>query len=228
VVAVSSGVAEDLVATTGLRREHITVIHNPVVTPELEERAQAPLEHAWFAPGEPPVVLSVGRLVAPKDYPTLVRAFARVRAVRPARLVILGEGSQREALLALAAKLGIADDVTLPGFVANPFAYVSRCAVFALSSAWEGFGIVLVEALALGCPVVSTDCPSGPAEILEHGSHGLLVPVGDDEAMAQAILSAIEAPGDPERRKARAAEFAVDQAVDRYIETLRNAISRRL
>jgi glycosyltransferase involved in cell wall biosynthesis len=131
--------------------------------------------------------------------------------------MILGDGAGREELMELARQLGVAEEISLPGFVANPFAYLSRAAVFVLSSAWEGFGNVVVEALACGPPVVSTDCESGPAEILDHGTHGCLVPVGDDEAMARAILSAIESPGDPTRRKARSAEFTVDRSVDRYL-----------
>src|SRR5262249_43075680 len=146
--------------------------------------------HPWFRPSAPPVVLGAGRLHAQKDFPTLLRAFAQVRAKREARLMILGEAKcaeYRTELMALAAQLGIADDVMLPGFVANPFAYMARAAVFVLSSAWEGLPTVLIEALASGCPVVSTACPSGPREILENGKYGPLVPVGDDTALANAI-----------------------------------------
>jgi len=143
-----------------------------------------------------------------------------VRAVRPARLLILGEGKKRTTLEALARKLGVASDVGLPGFVDNPFAYMARAAVFVLSSAWEGFGNVVAEALACGCPVVSTDCPSGPAEILDGGAYGPLVPVGDDAALAKAILSVLETPPDPERLRARAALFSVDRVADQYLEVL--------
>ena len=220
IVAVSNGVAENLAETTGLPRKRIATIYNPVVTPEVIEQASAPLAHPWFVPGSPPVVLGAGRLVEQKDFPTLLQAFARVRAQRPVRLVLLGEGKERAALTGLARDLGIAADVDLPGFVANPFAYMVRAAVFVLSSAWEGFGNVLAEALACGCPVVSTDCPSGPAEILEHGQYGPLVPVGDDEALANAVLSALTTPPDRERLRARAALFSVDRAVDQYLEML--------
>jgi glycosyltransferase involved in cell wall biosynthesis len=134
--------------------------------------------------------------------------------------VILGEGKQRAELETLAAALGIAEDVSLPGFVDNPYAYMARAAVFVLSSAWEGFGNVLVEALACGCPVVSTDCPSGPTEILAGGAYGPLVPVGDDAALAQAILSVLQAPPDPDRLRTRAAAFSLHQAADRYLQVL--------
>lgn len=220
VVAVSNGVAEDLAVVTGLPRERITTIYNPVITPELPEMARAPLAHPWFAPGSPPVLLGVGKFKPQKDFPTLIKAFAQVRAVREARLVILGEGKKRTELETLARKLNVASDVDLPGFVDNPFAYMARAAVFVLSSAWEGFGNVVAEALACGCPVVSTDCLSGPAEILDGGAYGPLVPVGDDAALAKAILSVLATPPDPEKLRARAALFSVDRAADRYLQVL--------
>ncbi|GAB4275214.1 MAG: glycosyltransferase [Deferrisomatales bacterium] len=220
VVAISKGVAEDLSSTSGLPRDRITVIYNPVVSAALQVKAREPVDHPWLAPGAPPVVLAAGRLHRQKDFPTLLRAFARVRPARPARLVILGEGEERARLERLARELGVAGEVALPGFVENPFAWMARADVFVLSSAWEGFGNVVVEALACGCPVVSTDCPYGPAEILDGGRYGPLVPVGDDEALARAILSVLAAPPDPERLRRRAARFAVAPAVERYLEVL--------
>jgi len=220
IVAVSNGVADDLSLTASISRERITTVYNPVVTPELQEKLRAPLDHPWFAPGSPPVLLAVGRLVAQKDFPTLLKAFARVRAVRPARLVILGEGKKRTKLEVLARKLGVASDVALPGFMPNPFPYMMRASVFVLSSAWEGLPGVLIEAMACGCPVVSTDCPSGPAEILGGGAYGPLVPVADDAALAKAILSVLETPPDSERLRAQAALFSVDRATDQYLQVL--------
>src|SRR5574337_995620 len=220
IISISNGVADDVARVTGLPRERIAMIYNPVVTPELQEKLRAPLDHPWFAPGSPPVLLAVGRLVAQKDFPTLLKAFARVRAVRKARLIILGEGKKRAELEMLARKLGVAADVDLPGFVLNPFPYMMRASVFVLSSAWEGFGMVVAEAMACGCPVVSTDCPSGPAEILDGGTYGPLVPVGDDAALAKAILSVLETPPDPNRLRARAALFSVDHVADCCLELL--------
>ncbi len=220
IVAVSQGVAEDLAQTAGLPAERITTIYNPVVTPELQAQAQAPLDHPWFAPDAPPVVLGVGRLHYQKDFPTLLRAFARVRAVRAVRLVILGEGEQRAALQQLVTELGLAADVALPGFDLNPFAYMARAAVFVLSSVYEGLPGALIQALACGCPVVSTDCPSGPAEILANGAYGPLVPVGDEEALAQAMLAVLAHPPDAARLRQRAAEFSLDRAVERYLHVL--------
>jgi len=221
IIANAHGVADDVACVTGVPRERITTIYNPVVTPELREKMQSPLAHPWFTPGSPPVVLGVGKLRAQKDFPTLLKAFARVRAVRPARLLILGEGEQRSSLEVLARELGVTADVALPGFVSNPFSYMARAAVFVLSSAWEGFSNVTGEALACGCPVVSTDCPGGgPAEILDSGTYGPLVPVGDDTALAAAILVVLDAPPARETLRARAAMFSVDQAADQYLEVL--------
>jgi glycosyltransferase involved in cell wall biosynthesis len=160
----------------------------------------------------------VGRLTAAKDFPTLVRAFAVVRAQRPARLVIVGDGEERGALLDLAKTLGIEKDMRLTGFDTNPYRYMSRSAVFVLSSQWEGFGNVLVEAMALGTPVVSTNCESGPAEILEDGRWGKLVPVKDHRALATAILHTLAQPG-PDARK-RAEDFSVDRIVEEYLALL--------
>jgi glycosyltransferase involved in cell wall biosynthesis len=216
VVAVSDGVAEDLARVAGIPREAIATTWNPVVSPALAAAAAEPLDHAWFQPGEPPVVLGAGKLRPQKDFGTLLDAFAEVRAVRPARLVILGEGPEESRLRLRARRLGISADVAFTGFVRNPFAYMSRAAVFALSSAWEGLPAVLIQAMACGRAVVSTDCPSGPSEILEGGLHGPLVPVGDSRALAAAILRALAEPGDGERRRRRAQDFSVERAAERY------------
>jgi glycosyltransferase involved in cell wall biosynthesis len=191
IVAVSQGVADDLAQITRLSRDRIHVIYNPIVLPEVFTLAQEPVMHHWFNPGEPPVVLAVGRLSPQKDFPTLIRAFTQVRKVRPARLVILGDGPEYEQLIALVNQLGLADDVALLGFVQNPYAYMAKAGVFVLSSAWEGLGNVLVEAMAVGTPVVSTNCESGPAEILAQGKYGVLTPVGDSAAIAAAILEVL-------------------------------------
>jgi glycosyltransferase involved in cell wall biosynthesis len=221
-IGVSKGISEDLARHTSIPRDRIITIYNPTFTSESVEKATAPLEHPWFAPGSPPVILGAGRLTTQKDFPTLLRAFARVRKRQPARLVILGEGKKKQALIGLATKLGIVREMALPGFIDNPFAWMSHAAVFVLSSVWEGFPGVLIEAMACGCPVVSTDCPSGPAEILKAGEYGPLVSMGDDEALAEAILSTLKKPLDPAKLRARAAEFSVDRALDRYLEVLLN------
>jgi glycosyltransferase involved in cell wall biosynthesis len=195
-------------------------------------RAAEPVAHPWLAAGQPPVVLSVGRLGAAKDLETLVRAFARLCRRRPARLVVLGsERRPRKtekrvaALRALAAELGVADHVDFVGYADNPFAWMARAGVLAVSSRNEGFCNVIAEALACGCPVVSTDCPSGPAEILDGGRYGRLVPVGDDVALAEALAATLAEPRDPERLRARGALFGIENAVRCYERLLWPAAS---
>jgi glycosyltransferase involved in cell wall biosynthesis len=220
VVAVSDGVADDFTRVTGFPRACIRTIYNPVLTPELRALARAPLSHPWFVTGDPPVVLGVGRLAAQKDFPTLIQAFARVRSQRPARLLILGDGEKRSALIRLVQTLGLAADVSLPGYVDNPFAYLRRCSVFVLSSAYEGLPSVLIEAMACGVPVVSTDCPSGPAEILEGGRYGRLVPVGDVDAMAAAISATLQEIPDTAATRHRAEAFSVEASAAQYLDLL--------
>ncbi|MFB2917366.1 MULTISPECIES: glycosyltransferase [Aerosakkonema] len=219
VVAVSQGVAEDLV-NLGFSANNMKAIYNPVVTPELFQKITEFPQHPWFAPDSPPVILGVGRLEKQKDFPTLIRAFAKVHSQRPAKLIILGEGIDRPYLEALVRELGVAENVALPGFVANPYAYMARSAVFVLSSLFEGLPTVLIEAMAAGTSPVSTDCKSGPAEILENGRYGKLVPVGDTEAMAEAIISTLDRPVDAKLLQQKAAEFSLEKAVAQYLEVL--------
>jgi glycosyltransferase involved in cell wall biosynthesis len=220
IIAVSGGVADDLVRLTDIPRERITTIYNPVLTPELLAGASEPPPHAWLAARDVPVVLGVGKLKIQKDFATLIRAFARLRTARAAKLVILGDGALRGDLERLARELGLAADVALPGYDPNPWAWMAHASVFVLSSAWEGLPGVLIEAMACGCPVVSTDCPSGPAEILEQGAYGPLVPVRDDAALAAAILSVLDSTPDSEQLRSRASAFAVAPAVDAYLAVL--------
>lgn len=192
IVGNSQGVADDLMHVTGLPRKRIHVIYNPVVTPEVGKKAKIRPTHPWFAPGQPPVVLAVGRLTPQKDFVTLIRAFARVRRSRAVRLVILGEGTERHELGALVRLLKLEEDVSLPGFVENPYSYMAHAAVFVLSSRWEGLPTVLIEALSCGTRVISTDCPSGPREILAGGLYGALVPLQNASVLAETIAAALE------------------------------------
>ena len=162
IVAVSRGAAEDFRRVTGIPADRISVIYNPFPVQQILQSSRQEVKHSWFAQGEPPVILAVGRLSIQKDYPTLLKAFALVRKRRAARLIFLGQGEQYQRLNTLARQLGIAMDTAFLGFVSNPFAYMARSSVFVLSSTFEGFGNVLVEAMACGTQVVSTDCPSGP------------------------------------------------------------------
>jgi glycosyltransferase involved in cell wall biosynthesis len=219
IIAVSHGVAKDLAHTASLPLESIETIYNPVIHPELLANAKESVEHPWFAPGELPVILGVGKLEQQKDFPTLIRAFATVRRSKPARLVILGWGPDRPQLQALVKKLGLEDAVDLPGYVQNPYAYMARSAVFALSSAWEGLPTVLIEAMGLGTPVVSTDCESGPDEILAGGKYGYLTPVGDSEALADAILQVLS--GNPKSVDANwLDQFGLETATQKYLKIL--------
>jgi glycosyltransferase involved in cell wall biosynthesis len=220
VCAVSEGVARDLAAVTGIPVRDIQVVHNPAMTPEIAEQAAHASGHAWLDAKDRPVILGVGTLIPHKDFATLIRAFARVRRTQPARLIILGEGDQRARLERLARELEVAADVDLAGFQLNPYAFMARADVFVVSSRVEGMPVAIIEALACGCPVVSTDCPSGPAEILQNGRHGRLVPVGDEAALAEAIAATLRAAPDREQLRRRAADFSVERATDRYLQLL--------
>lgn len=221
VVAVSEGVADDLAAALGLPRERVHVIYNPIVTDELLAMSRAPVDHPWCADGAPPMILAVGRLTEQKDFPTLIHAYARLRRRRSVRLVILGEGEARGELEDLIARLGLAEDVYLPGFVDNPFAWMRQARLFALSSRWEGLPSVLIQAMACGTQVVSTDCPSGPAEILEGGRWGRLVPVGDAEALEAALDAALDDDEDVHAAvEIRARDFSVEPSVLGYLAVL--------
>lgn len=220
VVCVSEGVLEDTAQLTGLPRERLQVIRNPVVTPRLADLAVQPVDHPWFADRSVPLILGAGRLTEQKDFPTLVRAFARLRKQRPARLVILGDGRHRARLEALATELGVADDVALPGFTPNPYAWMARAELFVLSSAWEGSPNVLTEALALGTPSVATDCPSGPREVLDGGRYGPLVPVGDADALGDAMLHTLAAPLPAEELKSAVAAYNRDASAQAYLAAL--------
>lgn len=222
VVAVSRGAADDLARTSGLPRQSMDVVYNPVITPAVVALARQTPDHPWFGPGEPPVILGVGRLTRQKDFPNLLRAFAQVRLRRPCRLIILGEGEDRAALEALAGELGVAVDVALPGFRDNALAYMAGSALFVLSSVFEGLPTVLIEALAAGTGVVSTDCPSGPREILQEGRLGTLVPVGDSAALAGAMSDALDRPSGTVPLDALT-PYTRDAAVDHYLRLIENA-----
>jgi glycosyltransferase involved in cell wall biosynthesis len=216
IVAVSEGVADDLALAARLPRRRIEVVYNPIVGSRIKALAAAGSPHPWLGPGGVPVVIGVGRLERQKDFATLLRAFVLLRAKRPARLIILGDGPEREALLQLAHGLGIEAEIMLPGFVANPYQWLTHASLFVLSSAWEGLPTALVEALACGVPVVATDCPHGPREILKGGEVGPLVPCGDHVALAGAMMAVLMAPPPHRVLVERAAEFSVTRAVDRY------------
>ena len=220
IVAVSNGVAADTARIARLPLESISVIRNPVITPELAAQAAQPCPHPWLEAGGAPVIVAAGRFQRQKDFPTLIRAFSQVRMRRDCRLLILGDGRGREGLESLIAELGLAGVVDLPGFQRNPYPYLARAALFVLSSAWEGSPNVLTEAMALGVPVVSTDCPSGPAEILDGGRFGPLVPVGDADALAAAMEATLDRPLPADTLKSAVAEYEQGQSARRYLDLL--------
>jgi glycosyltransferase involved in cell wall biosynthesis len=192
VIAVSQGVARDLTNGLHIPEKLVRVIYNPVITPEFCARVNEPLSHPWFRNSAPPVILAVGRLTKQKDFSTLIRAFAQVRRMRTARLLILGEGEDRVELEQLIQDLNLEQEISLPGFVENPYPYMVQAAGFVLSSRWEGLPGVLIEALYCRVPIVATRCPSGPEEILNQGQYGRLVPVGNSSVMAQALTDLLD------------------------------------
>ena len=219
IVTVSKGAADDLARFANFDRNAITVIYNPVVGDAMPS-ASAPLAAAGWWTGPARKVLAVGTLAPIKDYVTLLSAFAQLRQRLDARLLILGEGKCRGALEAQARQLGIEASVFMPGFVKDLSPYYEHAEVHVLSSTVEGLSMVIIEALAAGTPVVSTDCPSGPREILCDGRFGRLVPVGDVVALAVAMGEALSETHDHAALKARAQDFSIDRAVDQYLELL--------
>lgn len=192
VVAVSNDAAEDFSRYTHIPRKRIITVYNPVITKRMLALKEQPFSHPWFSPGEPPVILAVGRLNESKDFPLLLRAFAALRKQRECRLVILGEGEKRSELERWIRSLDLSENVLLPGYSDNPYVWMRRANLFVLSSRREGLSTVLIEALACGCPVVSTNCQSGPREILRDGLYGHLTPVGDTLALGQAMQRSLD------------------------------------
>ena len=216
--AVSGGVQYDLAKCARLTPNRVTVLYNPVVTSRLHMQSKADPKHRWLQPGEPPVILGVGRLTKQKNFRMLIEAFTILRKKRHARLLILGEGDQRAQLEEQAVGTGFGADIELAGFVSNPFAYMKRAAAFALSSDWEGLPTVLIEAMACGAPVVATDCESGPSEILLDGELAPLTPTGDAKSFAQALERVLDQGKPASGLVARAEVFNTDAAVRHYLD----------
>ena len=221
IITVSNGVKEELAIHTGLPPQKITTIYNPLLTKKIKGKSLEVINHPWFQKEDStPIILGVGRLVPQKDFSTLIKAFSRVRRSRPAHLVIIGEGRQRSEFTTLAQSLGIEKDIWMPGFFDNPYAFMSKASMLVLSSIYEGLPNVLIEALACGCPIVSTDCPSGPSEILEKGKFGTLVPMGDIHALAQAIHHTLNNPPNRNDLPLRAADFDIEKVSRQYLDVL--------
>lgn len=223
IVAISNGVAADVSLRTGVPFDSINVVYNPAFNEKFNSKPEPSL--AWSREKNLPTIIGAGRLVPQKDFSCLIHAFNSVRHKLEARLIILGEGPLRAELEGLVRHLGLEGDVLLPGFVESPEVYMQGASVFVLSSAWEGFGNVIVEAMACGLPVVSTDCPSGPAEILENGKWGRLVPVANSDAMAEAIVRTLQEQRHPNVLQ-RAAYFSVESAVEGYLQAMLPHVKR--
>lgn len=219
-VAVSAGVADDVASITGMDPARIHVVRNPVIGPWLQQAADQQPNHPWFGDGGDPIVVGAGRLTRQKDFPTLLRAFALANRQRPCRLIVLGEGRDRPALEALSHELGVEQRVDLPGFRANPHALMARADLFVLSSLWEGSPNVLTEAMALGTPVVATDCPSGPREILDGGRIAPLVTMGDPQALSEAMLRTLEHPPRRAMLQEAVGDYRMEVAARHYLTVM--------
>jgi glycosyltransferase involved in cell wall biosynthesis len=221
VIAVSKSVKDDLVKSLSLSPEKIKTIYNPVISDYILAKAREEIIHPWFHSKDLPIILGVGRLDKQKNFPLLINAFAKVRQECPSRLMILGEGPDRSELEALVQKLGLEEDVELPGFQNNPYPYLANADVFALTSNWEGLPTVLIEAMALNTPVISTDCPGGSSEILNHGQYGELVPVNDVEEMQKALQRILT--GEIQSTDTQwLNQFTVEAAGKKYLNFLKN------
>jgi glycosyltransferase involved in cell wall biosynthesis len=219
IILVSKDTADHFQKATHIPEKKIKVIYNPVVSRKIAEQSLVPPGHAWFSRPNTIVILAAGRLTAQKDFATLLRAFSLVRTDQPSvKLIILGEGEDRSRLERLSRELNIEEDIQLPGYVLNPFTYMANADLFVLSSKWEGFANVLVEAMACGTPVVSTDCPSGPSEILQNGKYGRLVPVNNPSALAEAIKTELTSAQDRDMLVQQASKFSVENSLNQYLQ----------
>jgi glycosyltransferase involved in cell wall biosynthesis len=217
-IIVSKQAADDLSRLSGLDRKTIEVIYNPIEAPPRNHKTTPEIEVLWGSSS--PRIITVGSFKEQKNHALLIRSFARLLRQRPAKLMLLGEGSLRPRLTQLAAAEGVADHVLMPGFFRNPWPFYDSADLFVLSSDYEGFGNVLVEAMRAGLDVVSTDCESGPREILDNGRYGELVPCNDADALSRAMGYALDRPTNPDILRARAEEIAGQSRSDRYLELM--------
>lgn len=222
IIGVSVGVAENVSNWANIPKKEIEVIHNPVIEKNLLEREFSTPPHEWYNEKDIPTIVSAGRHVEQKNFQTLIRAFDKVLSEREARLVLIGEGEKTEEYEDLVKDLGIQDHVCMPGFVDNLYEYLFYSDVFVLSSAWEGLSMVLIEAMACRTPVVSTDCPYGPAEVLRNGIYGSLVPVDSYEELGNEILETLENPSKEEQLTNRASDFSIEAITQEYVDYIKS------
>jgi len=225
IIAVSEGVADSLVEGTPISEGDLSVLHNPVDVETVRERAREPVDHPWIEDDDVEVVLFVGRIAQQKDLETWLRSFKRVHERSPdTRAVIAGQGPRREHLLSVADRHGLSDVVSIPGYVENSYRFMGQADVFLLSSRYEGLPTVLIEALACGCPIVATDCPSGPREILDGGKYGHLAPVGNADALAKAVIETLGDPIAADVLRRRADDFTPESVVDDYEQFIQDHV----
>jgi glycosyltransferase involved in cell wall biosynthesis len=218
IIAVSEGVRDELIELSPSLQPLTHVLPTPVLTSDIIDQSKQETPHPWLRDRSVPVVLSAGRFKPHKGMLNLIRAFKLVRQARPARLIILGDGPERARLEAEVAQLGLADDVAMPGFFPNPFVWMRRSSLFVLASHYEGLPNVLIQALGVGTPVVATDCPSGPAEILENGRFGALVPVNNDQRLAEAINKALSTAPSSDGQRVVWERYGAEAATSKYLQ----------
>lgn len=221
IIANSEKSADDLSETLNINRRKIEIIYNPTITSDIFVKMNEKINHPWVNDKDNKIILGVGRLNKQKNFPVLIQAFDIIKEKGNFKLIILGEGKERKKLENLIKKLNLEKYIDLLGFVNNPYAYMSKSNIFVLSSNSEGLPNVLIEAMACGTPVVSTNCPSGPSEILEDGKYGKLVPVNNKEALAKAIIETLENPVDKNKLRERASFFSVEKAVNKYLKIIK-------
>ncbi len=217
IIAVSDGVARELLSMSRSLEGRVKVIPTPVISSDMLAQADLPIDHPWFTNPEAPVIVCAARIERNKGYDTLISAFHQLRQTTRVKLIVLGNGFYRTEVQRRVAELKLSSDIDFLGFVTNPFPYMRQAHALVLASEYEGLPNVLIQALAFGTPVVSTDCKSGPAEILCHGKYGQLVPVGDAPALAQALGEAIRKPRQIEAQKYVRAKYSAERATVEYL-----------
>ena len=227
IVCVSEGIQSDLLSL-GIEKNKLVTINNPIDIEYVLRQSILDCPHPWIQNKTTPVVLAVGRLVEAKGFDVLLQAFSQVLKNTSSRLIILGEGPLRERLVDLSKRLEISQHIDFVGYVDNPYSYIKQSDVFVLSSKWEGFVGVLLEAMALGTSVVATNCWASPSEILKNGQIGKLVPANDPSLLAEAIISTLLNPQNRVELMTRASEFKIENIVKKYVDLINLNIKARI
>ena len=225
IITVSDGIRSNLLITMHLDPSKVIRIYNPSVPKNLDVQSSLPTNHPWLTHKDKPVIISVGRLVKEKDYKTLIHAFSKVNQEIASRLIILGDGPERKNLQAVIHHHGLENSIDMPGFVDNPFSWMAKSDIFVMTSLYEGLPTVLIEALACGIPAISTDCISGPSEILECGKYGDLVTIGSIVELANALINNLNKSHDSTILKERANIFSTENATTEYLDLFQSLLN---